>query len=84
MPVIAEKGAPSLLNFAAIQCIEGEEYAADLSPKRGFITAQPVERIGRQIGEPQETNREVGGGIDGELSDLGREPTPASGASGGP
>ena len=62
--VILTETAPSILRFAAIQCVEGKQELADLAPKNGFVPAEPVVRAARQIGEPQEAARELGGGIE--------------------
>ena len=56
--------APSVLWFAAIQCVERKQDLADLAPKGRFISAELVKRIVGQIGETQKAMRQVGVGID--------------------
>src|ERR1035438_471551 len=60
----APEPAPSLLRFATLQCVEGEQDLAGLAPKDGFIAAEPVERVVWLIGKAQEATRKVGGRIE--------------------
>jgi hypothetical protein len=62
--------ASSLLWFATIRCIESKQDLAGLAPEDGFIPAEPVERVTRQVGESQEATREVGRRIDGRFDRL--------------
>jgi hypothetical protein len=49
----------SFPRFAAFETLQREQDLAGLTPKRGLIAAQPVEGIGRQIGEANKGAREV-------------------------
>jgi hypothetical protein len=51
LPATDTETALSILRFAAIQCVEGEQDLADLAPEDGFIPAEPVER---EVGQRQE------------------------------
>ena len=48
--------APSIPWFAATRDIKCEQNLAGLAPKGCFISAEPVERVVRQIGETQRRN----------------------------
>ncbi len=64
-PAAATETAPPLLWFATIQRVEGKQDLADLTPKNGFVAAEPIQSEVGQISETQKATREVGGGIDG-------------------
>ncbi len=49
---------------AAVEAVEHEEDLADLAPERDLVTAQPVERIVRQLGQAQKAGK-LNAGVDG-------------------
>src|SRR6516165_3613014 len=53
------KQPSSFPRFAAVETLQREQDLTGLTPKRGLIAAQPVEGIGRQIGEANKGAREV-------------------------
>jgi hypothetical protein len=54
--------APSIPWFAAIQDIKSKKDLSGLAPKACFISAEAVEGVVGQIGEPQKATRELSGG----------------------
>ena len=75
-PAAETETSPSVLWFAAIQCIESKQDLPSLAPEGNFVSAEAVERIVGQIGETQKTTREIsdwiGGGIDGFRAGAGQ------------
>ena len=53
--------AHSLLWFTPIQCIERKENPACLPPQCGLISAEPIKREIRQIGQTQKAAGELDG-----------------------
>ena len=67
MPAADTETAPSLLRFAAIQCIERKQDPTDLAPQGCFIAAEAIEREVGQIGETQKATGEVSVGFNGRF-----------------
>jgi len=53
----------SFPRLAAVEALQGEQDLARLAPKRGLIAAQPVEGIGRQMGQANKGACEIVGWI---------------------
>src|SRR6516165_3808465 len=49
----------SLPRLTAVQNLERKQDLTSLTPKGGFVAAQPVEGIGRQVGQANKGAREV-------------------------
>src|SRR4051794_25860274 len=49
--------------FAVVQCVEGKNSLGCLTPKTGFVTAQPVQRVARQVSEAQKALGELRGAV---------------------
>jgi hypothetical protein len=54
----------SLLGLTAIQHLKRVKGAAGLTPKRGFVAAEPIEREIRQVCQSQKTACEIGEATD--------------------
>ena len=78
VPIAEVEMATSVLRSLSAQCIERNHGLASLTPKDGFVSAKPVERIAWQIGETQKATREVGARIGRIWRGAGCGPTPAS------
>ena len=77
MPAAEVEMATSVLRSSSAQCIERKHDLASLTPKNGFVSAKPVERIAWQIGETQKATREVGARIGRIWRGAGCGPPPA-------
>ena len=77
MPAAEVEVATSVLRSSSAQCIERKNDLASLTPKDGFVSAKPVERIAWQIGETQKATREVGARIGRIWRGAGCDPAPA-------
>ena len=56
---IISSNSDSFPRLAAVEALQGEQDLARLAPKRGLIAAQPVEGIGRQVGQADKRPREI-------------------------
>ena len=78
MPIAEVEMVTSVLGSSSAQFIERKHNLASLTPKDGFVSAKPVERMAWQIGETQKATREFGARIGRIQRGAGCGPAPAS------
>ena len=62
--LIVKTRAFPFLRLPPVQMVEHHENLARLPPQRVLISAEPIQRVVREIGKTQKATRRLGGGTD--------------------